>query len=74
MAAEMDVSYTCNACGARVGIHVEVEVDIVLLDIGPEDYKRPEPWGEIPYGPYEDGERPWERPDGVAERTEKEAI
>jgi hypothetical protein len=74
MAAEMDVSYTCDACGAREGIHIEVEVDVVLLDVGQEDYKRPKPWGDVPYGPDDDGERPWERPDGVAERAELEAI
>jgi hypothetical protein len=74
MAAKMDIDYTCNACGAKGGIHVEVEVDIVLLDLSPEDYKRPEPLGEIPYRPDDEGERPWERPDGVAERAEIEAI
>jgi hypothetical protein len=74
MAAKMDIDYTCNACGAKGGIHVEVEVDIVLLDVSPEDYKRPEPLGEIPYRLDDEGERPWERPDGVAERAEIEAI
>jgi hypothetical protein len=80
MAAELDVQYTCQACGARGGIHVEVEpiVEEYLLDVGPEeagpgDYARPHPWQGVQY-PDDDGARPWEAPDGVAERAALEEI
>jgi hypothetical protein len=52
----MDVTYSCNACCARGGIRVEVEVDVYLLDVGPEDvgpedYQQPAPWQAVPYSP-----------------------
>jgi hypothetical protein len=73
MDAETEVGYRCNACGAQSVIHVEVELEIIL-NVRQEDIQRPDPWGMVPYGKDNEGARPWDQPDGQAERDELEAI
>jgi hypothetical protein len=84
MAAALDIKFTCQACGSRGGLHVEVKqvAEAFLYDVGPDvgpyeagpgDYVHPHPWQEIGY-PKNDGMRAWEAPDGVAERAALEEI
>jgi hypothetical protein len=84
MAAELDIKCTCQACGSRGGLHVEVEqvAEAFLYEVGPDvgpdeagpgDYVRPHLWQDIRY-PDDNGMRALEAPDSVAERAALEEI